>query len=268
MTPEQKVKLDELMAELDGLPTPELIAEAGRLRCSLPLNAEGKKRMHLAIGGAIAAEKLLVYIEELRDVDARRGAIGRRIYELQQEETYFRVQESLEAAKPAVLAAHLSGRQEVTFHFFAVCVGWIERLLPIAARAAGFKVSKPDRDLLATFRPLRDYYEHLEERLPGGKYQNEVVTEKENAGEWRVCMELPMDHHERVVFNDMVVDVTPRGVAAVEEVLQRNWAQLKASTRNAVRKHFEASPAHIPRREEVQHELLASLGKGIDQWIG
>ncbi len=61
LTDEQHAKLNALIVELETLPTPELIAESGRLRCSSPLNEAGKQRLRLAIGGGAAAQKIMAY---------------------------------------------------------------------------------------------------------------------------------------------------------------------------------------------------------------
>lgn len=222
LTPEQQAKLDVLMVELEKLPTPEIIAESGRLRLPKPLDDAGKKRMRLAWSGGIAAQKLMAYIEALGDVDEHRGVIGRRIFELHAEGERLRTLQSLDAAGPLVLASHLSGRQEVDYHFFAVCAGRIERFLPIAAKAAGYKVPKEDRELLAPFRTLRDYYEHMEDRLPGGKQYGETGIETQDDREWRVSMGHTVDAQGRIVLGGVAVDVTPRGVETVRSVLQRN----------------------------------------------
>lgn len=260
LSTDQRAKLNALIAELATLPTPELIAESVRLRIARPLDDMGKQRMRLAIGGGIAAEKLMAYIHALDDVDEHRGLIGRRIFELHQEGERLLAIESLDAAKPLALASHLAGRQEVDYHFFAVCVGRIERLLLIAAKAAGHKVPRADGELLSAFRPLRDYYEHLEDRLPGRKNDAETVTETHDEHEWRVTMGHTVDDRERIVLGKVAVDVTPRGVAAIRAVLKRNWDQLEPSALAMVRKHFEADPSDIPGPEAVGHRLLASTG--------
>lgn len=207
LTPDQRPRLDALMAGLETLPTPELIAESGRLRCEMPLDEVGKRRMRLALSGAFAAEKIMAYIQALDDVDDHRGKIGRQVFERRREGERLRALQSLEAANHLVMAAHLAGRQEVDFHFFAVCVGRLERFLPLAARAAGDKIPKEDRALLAPFRKLRDYYEHLEDRLPGGKSAAEAVTETHDAHEWRVRMEPTLEGQERIILDGVAVDV-------------------------------------------------------------
>lgn len=258
LTTAQRAKLEALMEELEKLPTPEVIAESGRLRVPRPLDDAGKKRMRLAWSGGIAAEKLLAYIQALEDVDEHRDTIGRRIFELHREGERLRTMRSLDAAGPLVMASHLSGRQEVDYHFFAVCVGRIERLLPIAARAAGYKLPKENRAFLAPFRSLRDFYEHFEDHLPGGKNYDEAGTESQDDREWRVSIGLTVDDQGRIVLGGVTVDVTPRGVAAVRDVLGRNWEQLRPSALGLVRKHFVADPSAIPDPKEVEHRLLVS----------
>lgn len=256
LTGAQRAKLEALLAELETLPTPEVISESGRLRLPLPLNDAGKKRMRLAWSGGIAAEKLLAYIQALEDVDEQRDTIVRRIFELHREGERLRALRSLDAVGPREMASHLSGRQEVDYHFFAVCVGRIERFLPIAAKAAGYKLPKEDREFLAPFRSLRDYYEHFEDRLPGGKNDDEAGTESQDDREWRVSMGHTVDDQGRIVLGGVAVGVTPRGVAAVRAVLGRNWEQLRPSALALVRKHFEADPAAIPDPNEVEHRLV------------
>jgi hypothetical protein len=91
---------------------------------------------------------------------------------------------SLDAAVPRVEAFYLSRQQEVMFHFFAVCVGRIERFLEVASKAAGHYIPQSDRELLATFRLLRDYYEHMEDTLPGRKNCNADESEEKRDGKF------------------------------------------------------------------------------------
>lgn len=263
LTADQRTRLDALMAALDRLPTSDAIEASGRLRCPLPLDHTGKNRMRLAIAGAIAAEKLLAYITALDDVDEHRDGIGREIVGLQRAGEFLHARRSLDAAMPLVQASHLAGRQEVDFHFFAVCVGRIERFLPIAAKAAGHKLPMADRELLATFRPLRDYFEHLEDRLPGRKNYDPVASEEEVDGNWRIRMSLTLDTQERIVMDGVAADVTTRGVATVRAVLGTHWEALKPSALALVRRHFEANPSYIPGLEAVDNDPLVSLGRKV-----
>lgn len=260
LTVEQQARLDSLLAELNTLPTPELIYESARLRLRFPLDDSGKKRMRMAFAGAIAAQKLLAYIVALEDVDDHRGTTGRKIDDLQKEAVVRRAMRSLDAADSIVMAGHLAGRQEVDFHFFAVCVGRIERFLPIAAKSTGYKVPNVDRDLLSPYRALRDYYEHMEDRLPGGKNYDLAASEEDHNGVWRIRIGIGVDDQERIVTNGVAVDVSPRGLATIRDALRRNWEQLKPSTLELVRKHFEVNPTEIPGPDAVDSHLLVSVG--------
>jgi hypothetical protein len=145
----------------------------------------------------------------------------------------------------------------VAFHFFVVAVGRIERLLPFAAKAAGYKISKDDLELLRSYRPLRDYYEHSEDHFPGRRNSAKVVTKEERYGTWHIRSGLTLDLQGRLVFGSKAVDVTSRGLAAVEEVLGRNWEALKPSAIRMVREHYVADPSDIPGPEVIKNDLLA-----------
>ena len=146
------------------------------------------------------------------------------------------------------------------FYFFAVCVGRIEKFLEVAAKAAGHKIPKDDRQLLATFRELRDYYEHMENELPGRKSYNPAEAEEERDGQFHIRAGLTVDRQGRIVLNGVVIDVTPRGLAAVQTVLQHHWEGLKEDALTLVRKHFEANPSNIPPPGAVDSGLIVSVG--------
>lgn len=251
LTEEQQAKLDALMAELETLPLYDLILQSARLRCPQVFDDRMKAQMRLAMRGGIAAEKLLAYLVWLRTVNEWRSSMGDDLRQLKQEGDRLLALGSLDAAKVIVMSDHLLGQRELTLHFFAVCVGRIERFLPIVARAAGYRIPQADLNLLAAYRPLRDYYEHLENRLPGGSAAAEAVTEEEDDERWQVRMALPVDDQGRFVINGVAADVTPRGMVNVEEVIQRHWDQIEASALGLVRRHFEANPTNIPSLGEV-----------------
>lgn len=218
--------------------------------------------MRLAFSGGVSAEKVLSYLASLRAVNEWRGTLGREINGLLQDAERLRLTDRLASRELSVMATHLSGRQEVTFHFFAVCVGRIERFLPIAAKAAGYKIPKAQLGLLAPYRLIRDHYEHLEERLPVGTKYDKATAEYEEDGEWRIRIGLPVDSEGRIILKDTPVDVTTRGMTSIEALLRRHWDQLKVSALELVSKHFEDDPNDIPSPAEVKQELLASTERG------
>jgi hypothetical protein len=265
LTTKQRAKLEALTAALEKLPMPELIMESARLRCPLvdgDLDESGKKRMRFAAGGAAAAKKLLAYISVLRSVDGQRIANNRRIDGLVQHEDGLRRTDPLDSGQFSVLINRLSGEQEVFLHFFSICATRIATFLPIAARAAGYKVPKADTDILDSYWPLRHHYEHFEDRLPGGKNDHLTVAETHNENEWRVNMGLVTDKQGRFVIEGKTIDVTTRGLGAIEDVVQRTCESIYANALEEVCKHFLANPSDIPDPASLQQSHKVSLGGG------
>lgn len=263
LTDKQHTRLDALVDKIEGLPTPEAIVQAGDLRCARPLDDAGRKRMLLALSGGVAAEKIIPYLEAVRDIDYQRDKVGREIHRLGEETERLRAVRSLDAAHRIVNASHLSGKQEVAFHFFAIAVGRLERLLLVAATAAGHKLPKADQDFLGSYRPPRDYYEHAEDHFPGRKNASKVVVEHERDDMWHIRSGVSVDALGRIVGGGKAADVTSRGLAVIEDIVERNWKALKPSAIRLVRTHFEADPWNISGPEAVKNDLLASAA-GMD----
>lgn len=260
MTEEQQARLEGVIAALETLPTPEVIIESQKLRCSLPLTDKTRRRLRMAYAGGISAQRLLSYIEALDDVDEHRQEISRNITQLLRDRDVLLAAEDSDAAYPMTLSAHLAGRMEVDNHFFAVCVGRIERFLPKAARAAGHKISKEDLELLGTFRPVRDHYEHFDERLPGGDKYSVAASESEENGRWTIRMGLTVDPMQRIVIDSVAADMTPRGLATVREIVRRNWDELKPAAIEHARKYFVENPDQLPHPDDLDHDVLVSTG--------
>lgn len=257
LSPGEHQRLEELLAALTNLPTPEVIVEAGRIRCPLPLNDASRSRFRQVISGGIAAQKILAYIEMLRFVNLQRLAVGKANHETQQRAAELMTAEDLAAAGFLVQADRLAGIQEVTWHFFAICVGRIERYLPLVTRPAGYRMSQADKEVLASFRPLRDYYEHLEDHLPAAKSPGDVVEITETPEHITVRMGLTIDDDGRIVLDGKPIDVTAQGLNAVGEVLQRVWNAAGANAIEEVRKHFTRDPSNIPSPDSLSQSLLS-----------
>ncbi len=263
LTSEQESRLFAVIDELASFPTPELIVESARLRTGSHLDESAKKRMQLALSGAIALTKIMSYLQTLRDLDERRIELNGQILELRLQVQQKRLSDPVATVAPQLMAVHLAGMMEITLHLVASCVAQIERLLPIVARSAGYKIRKEDRDLLETYVQLRHYFEHMDERLPGGKHQNEVVTETQNRGEWHLKHGFAHDGDGRIVINDRAIDVTTRGLTAIEEILKRVWEPLRQSSLEDVRKHFISNPNEIPDVDQIEVPILFSV---IESW--
>src|SRR5215213_10317916 len=105
--------MDSLLGRLAELTTPELIVESAKLRCQVPLRDTDRKRLRLAFGGAYAVEKVLYYLQTLREVDEQRIEIGKDIHRLL---ALSASEDAVTAVRARVTATHLSGFQEVRIH--------------------------------------------------------------------------------------------------------------------------------------------------------
>jgi hypothetical protein len=222
----QNKKLDEVLKEVASLPAPEMIAESIRLRCPGLPNEPQKAQFRMAARGGYAAEKVLLYLDALRLVDKLRLNQGKQGNMRANRARKYDQIDAEQYAYHHLMAVEAAGRQEVTYHFFAICVAQINRLLPEAARAAGYKIPLRDRRILDPFVDLRDYFKHLEQRLPGKSRQAAVVTEIDTDDEWSVWLSLKLDEQGRIVLDGQPIDVTTRGLQAVEGVVQRTWENI------------------------------------------
>ncbi|HSH58676.1 MAG TPA: hypothetical protein VK988_03345 [Acidimicrobiales bacterium] len=136
----------------------------------------------------------------------------------------------------------------------------LHKLLQKAAEAAGYQIPKEDLDVLNAYRGLRNYYEHIDERLPGHVNAREVVRETSTEEGWRIQVGLETDHQGRVILKGQSIDVTARGLDRIEEVVRRTWDQLKPAALDGVRQHFLHDPTNIPSPSDVQHKLFVELG--------
>lgn len=251
-------EINALIAHLDTFPIAERIVASGKVRLPMPLDDNGRKRFRQSLGGAYAIGKIGYYTHSLREVDARRFHLGKECHARREAIPRLMELDPVQGIRLDAELTMLSGLQEVTFHYFAICVAAIDGLLPEAARAAGYKVPKPDKDVLHSYVPLRDYFEHMENRLPGKSYASEVVVEFDENGVWRVKSGFQIDGLGRILLKGKAIDVTSRGLAAVEDAIGRSYEAMRLSVLEQVRDHFARSTDDIPAPDQVPYEPLLS----------
>lgn len=163
----ESAKLDAAMETLGAFPLPELFTMVCQLTMPPDVTIDEKKeRTRLAMAGHFATTKVHHYIGIWRQIDGLRHQIGKEIHDL------FSVKGGLpsdheDADLIDATTNELSGKQEVTYHLYAVCAAQVGRLLPYAAKAAGVKLTANERRLVTSFDDLRDHFEHIDQRLPG-----------------------------------------------------------------------------------------------------
>lgn len=130
-----------------------------------------------AMAGVIAAEKVMAYLETLRYREERRSNLGRALYEHRVRPMPTGLDQIGDYAMASAQAIYNSGLQEVAVHFICNCVMHVHKLLTKAAEGAGYTIPADDLAVLNAYRDLRNYYEHIDERLPGRVHAGEVVRE-------------------------------------------------------------------------------------------
>lgn len=265
LSEDQHNQIELLLAHLNTFPTPELIATSGDLRASRPLDDVGKARIRQSLAGAYAMEKIGYYMHTLRMVDAERHRVGYQTHLLRERAQQLQDTDSESAVTAQVHASASSGLQEVTYHLFVICVMAIDGLLPLAERATGYKIPKEDRAVLQSYKVLRDFFEHMENRTPGKSHQAEFVTEHQDEYLWQVVMGFEVDGEDRIVIKGHRIDVTTRGLHAVEDVLARNYLAMRASCLQQVRDYFIQNPSDTPNPAQIRYAPLVSVFSASEQ---
>ncbi len=145
-----------------------------------------------------------------------------------------------------------------------MCVTAIHDLLPLVEKASGYKIPPADRAVLASYLPLRHYFEHLEERVPGKSRQAEVVSERIADGVWFTTISFKVDQNDRIILHGKPIDVTTRGLEAVEDVVSRSYEAMRSSCLNQIRDRFIRHPLEIPSPSEVPYRPFVSVFSASD----
>lgn len=260
----KQIRLDVLISHLESFPVQELIVASGDLRRPKVFDEETKKWVYQSLAGAHAIGRISSYMHMLREANKKRQLYGQQAHMLLERAQQLRETDPESAITADVEAVFLSGLQEVTFHFFVSCVIAIDGLLPLVAKSTSYKIPPKDKAVLESYKPLRDYFEHMENRAPGKSHQGEVLKESHSEYEWRIVSGFATDEKDRIILNGRPIDVTTRGLTAVEDVIARCYIAMKASCLNQVREHFLNDPDSIPTPDQVPYRPLISIYSASD----
>lgn len=268
LTTAQQEQLTVLLAELGTFPTSETIVRCQEAVYLDPDVEVDLARADVAMAGAWAYDRMLLYLDRLRSLNEERMEIGKRIHQLMQHPRPTTEAELPEAAWAGVMAPHLAGQQEVVFNFFCVSVQHIRSLILVVAGAVGCEIPQDDLDFLDEFRFLRNHFEHWYDRLPGKTNEVGLITKAMTPDEYHVRGGLRTDEKNRIIVIEPkksgpvthVVDVTNDGVARVEKIAQETSAKVNELAIEHVRAYFIAHPENIPAPEDIRQDLLIDVG--------
>lgn len=261
LTSKQRWALQALVAELNGHPVAETIVESIRLRGLDVSTDTGKAEFRRALGGSRAAQMIFSHIFALHDVNEKRKSIGMAIHE-EMQFPYPTTREEIPAFVEAELDAMMwAGRQEIVLQEFANLCIQLWMLMQKAAAAAGYTIPQADLGFLDSFRPLRTYSAHIDNRLPGEVNQDEVVTEIEDERGWQVIAGFEIDEQERVIIKGQAIEVNDPGFERVDEIVRRTLGALKPSAIAQMHQYFVKHPEDIPPASAVRRGSLTRAAK-------
>jgi hypothetical protein len=265
LTSKQRWALQALTAELNSLPIAETIFECVRLRGIDISTTAGKTEVRRALGGARATGLIFSHVFALRDVNEQRRAINRAIHERLQFPYPTRREEVPAYVEAGLDAVMWSGRLEIALQQFADLCIQLWMLIRKAAAAAGYDVPQDDLDYLNSFRPLRTYSAHIDNRLPGGINQDEVISEIETERGWRIIGGFEIDELDRVVINGQAIEVNDRGFERADKIARSTLAGLKPSAIAQLHQYFVQHPETIPPVSAVRQDGLTRVAKSSER---
>jgi hypothetical protein len=265
LSPEQEAQLEAVLTEFRSLTPSAMIFEAARLRLPDDPDDEAKTQFRKGYASAIAAVKIMAYITMMRDANEARIRIGEQIRDAVRESRKLALIDPMGSIRPGLKAPMMAGLQELELHKFAIAINRIRVLLPIALKVAAFKLLQPDRATLEEFEPLRHFYEHIEQRLPGGTFQHEAVTETDDP--WSIVFQLPVDSSGQVSINGKAIQVDSRGAERVQELVTRTWERIGTKLVEEMEKFFRNNPDRIPHPSRVDSDWDVKIGGALAQEI-
>jgi hypothetical protein len=186
------------------------------------------ERDNSAIAASYAIRKAQFYVEEIREIEIRRGTIGVQVREDLAVAEEHRATDPDEADRLTQVALHQLGGYEIQQHFFTVCAAQIRRMLTVAHRIVGVPLDHAAEEFLESYQPLRNQFEHLDERLPGQERGGRLVLDIPG----RMMLGLNDDGTGRITVQrngmDIVAEVNLHGVEELERIVAQSFEEIRA----------------------------------------
>lgn len=203
----------------------------------------GSKELdYSAIAAAHAVRTIDPYLKAVRECEERRRDIGLAVGEELSKAAERRAVNSAEADRLKQAALRQMGDYGVQQHFFTTCVGQIRRLLPLVHRIVGVDMDPKAIAILDTYQPLRNQFEHLDERLPGHEKGGRLILDVPD----RMLIGLNDDGAGRITVKregvDVVAEVNKHGVEELERIVSESYDAIRAKCFEHLEAFFSANP--------------------------
>ena len=207
-----------------------------------------------AVTASYALAKVPHYVTALKQREARRHERGLEVRrDLAFAET-FRATDPETADRLRQEAIRGTDDQQVEWHFFTICAAQIRRLLTVAQLLVGMSLPEEYEAFLDSYQPLRNQFEHLDERLPGFEKGGRLVLD--NSDNSRLRLGVQSDNTGKITVQrsgmDVTAEVNARGVERIEEITTVSYTQIRDACIAHLRREFSVRPEKIPIIESIQ----------------
>lgn len=195
-----------------------------------------------AIAASFALRKVESYLRAVRQAENRRRDLGLQVGEELAEAETHRADNTDEADRLRQEALRLTGDYEIQQHVFALCASQINRLIALVNRIVGVTMLVADKAYLDSYQPLRNQFEHLDERLPGEERGGRLVLDVPS----RMLLGLRDDGAGNISVErdgvDIVAAVNIGGVEEIEAIVDRSFADIRAKCIEYLEQFFADHP--------------------------
>lgn len=201
-----------------------------------------KEHNNSAIAAAHALQTIDPYLKAVRECEERRAAIGVAVGEELTKAEERRADNAEEADRMRQAALRQMGDYGVQQHFFTICAGQIRRLLPLVHQIVGVEMDPNALAILDSYQPLRNQFEHLDERLPGHEKGGRLILDVPD----RMLIGLNDDGCGRITVKregvDVVAAVNLHGVEELERIVSESHDALRPKCYEHLETFFDANP--------------------------
>lgn len=206
-----------------------------------------------AVAADYAIAKAGSYLMAAKDCEDRRAAFVIQAREELARAEAFRPTDPAEADESTASALYLTAEAEVEWHFFTICARSIQRMLSLAVRLVGVAMDPAREQTLGSYGPLRNQFEHLDERLPGQDRRGRLILDDAEAT--RLLVGIRVDDVGRITVNtgagDVVCEVNNVGVWQIEQAVNTTFRAIDEKCIELLEAEFAAHPEKIPNADQV-----------------